>query len=133
MLLDVGQPVCETCQEQPNPITIYTEEVMYFEYLKEREGVLSIQSESGFATYEIQGEYFVINDIYVKPESRATMEALAIAIKLEDLAKEAGCKYLAGYVSPHLPGATRSMKVQLDFGFKLKVVDGDRIILQKEL
>lgn len=106
---------------------------MYFDYIKEREGISSIVTDNGFITYEIQNDLCSINDLYIKPEFRQTKEALGLALAVEDVAKKAGCKKLIGFIYPELKGATRSIKVQIDFGFKLLTIDGERIVLQKEL
>lgn len=105
----------------------------YSEYVKEREGFETLEISAGFATYLIQGQECYIRDIYVKPELRKDNVASLMADKISLIAKEKGCRYLLGTVSPVAKGATESLKVLVNYGFKILKSDTQLIYFVKEL
>lgn len=106
---------------------------LYGEYVKEREGKQILESEKGFMTYKIQGQECYIADVYIRPEYRMSGVASEFANKIQKIAKNQGCKFLTGSVTPSLKGATESIIAQLKFGFKLHSSHEDFIILKKEI
>lgn len=106
---------------------------LYSEYIKEREGIETVESDRGFATFLFQDKECYIKDIYVRPEYRKTDEASTMANIIAEVAKRQGCKYLTGSVAPNTKGATESMKVLLAYGFKLAKSTPELIWFFKEL
>lgn len=104
---------------------------LYGDYIREREGFEIVESEHGFATYLISGEECYIRDIYVTPEGRKSGLASQMADEISVIAKEKGCTYLLGTVSPVAKGATTSMKVLLAYGFEVFKSDSNMIYLVK--
>lgn len=93
-------------------------------YAKEREGVETIESEIGFATYlpasvQAVNDALYLRDIYVLPEQRHSGEATKLADQVFDIAKARNCKFLLGSVSPEAKHSTASLKVLLSYGFEL--------------
>lgn len=106
---------------------------LYAKYIQEREGKEIIESGIGFMSFKIQGEECYIADVYIEPEFRKSGIATELCDKIAKVAKERGCKYLSGTVTPSLKGATVSLISQLNYGFKLHSCVDDFIILKKEL
>lgn len=106
---------------------------LYADYIKEREGIDTLEVDGGFATYNIEGDSCYIINIYTIPEMRKTGLASQMADQIAGKAKLAGCRYLLGSVDPRTNGATESMKVLLAYGFKLQGLNGPLIFFSKEL
>lgn len=106
---------------------------LYGDYILERENQGIVESEYGFATYQVSGHECYIKDIYVIPEMRTSGLASKMADKIAGLAKEKGCTYLSGSVCPSTNNSTSSLKVLLAYGFKLAKSDVNMIWLIKEL
>lgn len=92
---------------------------LWTEYLKEREGFESVETEYGFATFKITNEEMYIRDLYVDPVVRRLGKATEIADMLTDIAYERRCKILSGTVSLGLPSTTDSVKALLFYGFSV--------------
>lgn len=107
--------------------------MMYFDYIKEREGKDFIVFPFGFMIYKIHGEECHICDAYVEPDKRCSYVATEMANKLTKIAKEKGCKILSANVVPSLNGATESIQAQLKYGFKIHSAHHDCIVLTKEI
>lgn len=106
---------------------------LYADYIAERENAGIIENSRGFATFLINGAECYIRDIYVKPEYRKDNIASQMANEIVAIAKERGCKYLIGTVSPMASGATESLKVLLAYGFKLAKTDSTLVYMVKEI
>lgn len=106
---------------------------MWDQYIKEREGFETIKNDKGFVVYKIFGEECYIRDIFVVKEFRRTNVATELADEVMKVAKDAGCSKLTGTIVPHLPGSTGSMFGLMSYGFKLHSVNGDTVILSKEI
>lgn len=102
-------------------------------YIKERENVEVLETTEGFATYSIKQPECYIKDIYVKPEFRQKHIASKLADKISVLAREMGCKYLTGSVSPITNNSTESLKVLLGYGFRLHSSQHNIIYFIKDL
>lgn len=106
---------------------------LYGKYVKEREGKGIVESAQGFMTYKIQGEECYIADVFIDSDFRETGVAAEFTEQITKKAKEKGCKFLTGTVTPSLEGATVSLAYQLKRGFKLHSSHEDFIILKKEI
>lgn len=102
-------------------------------YLKEREGVELLETDDGFAIFNIKGEECYIRDIYVWPELRQKGIASRLADEISSIAKLAGCKILTGSVCPTLKGSTTSIDVLRGYGFKLHSATNNLIFFSKDL
>lgn len=108
---------------------------LFAEYLKEREGIDTLELEEGFATYQIRGELCYVIDIFVQRAARRSRVGELLADTVSDIARAQGCKTLYGSIAPKFPGATESMKALIWYGFKIAELDDERglIMLTKEL
>lgn len=102
-------------------------------YLKEREGFDSIVTECGFASYRISGDECYIRDIWVNQDFRKKHIASAIAHKIEEIAKKAGCKYLTGSVDTAATNPTQNTKVLLSYGFDICGIFQTGILFRKDI
>jgi len=103
----------------------------YAQYIRERENKRIVEDEFGFATYLYVGEHCYIEDIYVRPEVRATGHASRYARQIESIALAAGYKKLLGSVCPSAKGSDTSLKVLQAYGFKLLSSEKNMIYLEK--
>jgi predicted GNAT family acetyltransferase len=106
---------------------------LYAKYILERENKNIIETDSGFATYIIQGEECYIENIFVLEEMRKKGSASYLAGRVTEIAKEMNCKRLIGSVRPSARGSTESLKVLLAYGFKLLSASNDAIFFVKEI
>lgn len=111
---------------------------MWSDYIRERFPDINIlKEEEGFATYKyfnLNNEKAVyIEDIYIKPEFRKLNLATSFSNKIQEIAKEQGCKYLLGTVSPEAKNATESLKVLLAHNMLLFKSEPNLIWLYKEI
>jgi ribosomal protein S18 acetylase RimI-like enzyme len=91
---------------------------LYARYLKEREGIETLESEHGFATYLLRPTDCYIIDIYVVPELRQSGLAKQLADQIVEIAKERGIKLLTGSVDRRDPNAQRNEAVLLAYGMR---------------
>ena len=106
---------------------------LYAKYLKERSGKEIITNEHGFATYLFEQDYVYLEDVYVEPEHRRSNICFSMADEIVEIAKSKGYKKIIGSVVPGTPGATNSLKVLLEYGFKLAYSTESIIYFQKEI
>ena len=99
----------------------------------EREGFGIVENEFGFATYRCAGEECYLRDLYVVPEKRQTKIASQMADKVADIAKQYGCKYMLGTVSPQDKNATRNIQALIQYGMKLARSSNDLLCFVKEI
>jgi hypothetical protein len=91
---------------------------MYQDYLKEREGIETLQIDCGFILYKMQPNgVLLISDIYIKPEFRGSRRCFALADAVINRAKSKGCKEVACQVDTAANGVAQSMAVILKYGF----------------
>jgi ribosomal protein S18 acetylase RimI-like enzyme len=91
---------------------------LYGLYIQEREGFGIVENETSFATYRIHGQECYIRDIFVHPDHRHAKAATTLANQINEIAKQAGCKFLTGSVSPNDPNADKNIKVLHGYGFR---------------
>lgn len=107
---------------------------MYADYFKERQGVMTIEHENGFATYQkIDAETYYLTDIFVKPEFRRDGLAKKLSAEVGEIAKADGAKKLMGSVDITSRGITTSMKAILGDGFSFSHASGNGIYFVKNL
>lgn len=106
---------------------------LYSDYLKEREGLETLEAHDGFALYKINGNECYLQDIYVVPEKRKSHVATQMADAVAEIAKSRGCKWLVGSVSPAANNAHASLLVLISYGMKLQKADKDIIFFAKEI
>lgn len=107
---------------------------LYKDYIKERQGREVLEYDDGFATYEIDGDYIYLADIYVVPEKRGKKRSSEIADKVSEIGKEKSCKYLLGSVDPLDENYLRSIGVLINYGYEYWKKDKKGLmIFKKEL
>lgn len=107
---------------------------LWSDYLNEREGKEVIEHDSGFAVFKLnEDETCYLEHIYVAPEVRGTGLASELADRVAKRARESGKSVLLGSVMPGATGATHSLKTQLTYGFKLDSIQGNLIVMSKEI
>ena len=106
---------------------------LYSQYILERQGRETLEDDKGFATFDINGEYCYIVDIFVIKSERRTHSATAYADRVVEMAKERGCKFLLGTVDPRAFGAEISTKVILSYGYKYREFKDNLIWFIKEI
>lgn len=107
---------------------------LYAQYIKERENKDIIESDEGFATYQIfdNGECY-LQDIYVIPAKRKSGLATVMADQVVEVAKRKGCHTLVGSVCMDAKDPTRNMKVFLAYGMQVSKLMGNMIFLRKNI
>ena len=112
----------------------HMQRIPHFEkWFNEYMGVEVIQCEHGFMTYRIQDDVCVIYDMYVDPESRGNKVSAKMADMITVKAIEEGCKSLIGFVNIPSPYPEQSLLCQLKYGFKIKELLPNKIVLEKEI
>lgn len=103
----------------------------YAQYIKERENRDIIETENGFLSYRITEDECLVCDVFIKPELRRTGAIRYFSDEIVRIAKEKGCRYLAGKI--YLTGAyaTETLLHNLKWGFKLHSVEKECIVLVK--
>ena len=107
---------------------------LYGDYIKEREGRDIVESEKGFATYQIfkDGQCY-LQDLYVAPEHRESHVATEMANTVSQIAKEAGCTRLVGSVWMGDKNASKNMSIFLKYGMRLHSVKDQVVYLITDL
>lgn len=107
---------------------------LYADYLKERQGIETVEHEFGFATYKrIDAETVYLQDIFVVKEHRRNGVASELSAKIAEIAKASGAKKLIGSVDITAHGVTESMKAILGDGFRFSHAQGNGIYFVKML
>lgn len=97
---------------------------MWAKYFKEVSGAEVISSETGFICYQDQPESdsLFIMHVFVEPHWRKSERATENFDLVRELAKKLGRKRLTGYVLEDNKTYVRSIKAQLDQGFRISAV-----------
>lgn len=106
---------------------------MFSDYVKERAGRRTLETEKGFMIYEIKPPECFIHDAYVMPEHRLSGEGARMLVAIEEIAKEHGCSKMTCTVSPGAKGSTNALKAVLASGFKLTASVQNLIAFAKEI
>jgi hypothetical protein len=111
---------------------------MFADYFLEEYNKHTVETERGFVMYvanEKDSEFFV-NDLYVKPEFRNTIEIRRLFNACKVKARELGLKHMTGVVSFGVKSperSTRILKCYLAHGFKVISAKNEQIILHMEV
>ena len=92
---------------------------MYSDFIMEREGVNSFETEEGFITYTLNEKGCCIHNIYIDPQYRDEGWGHVLFQRVIDLAKDKGLKELYGTISPSPIGSHKSLCILLKRGFVL--------------
>ncbi len=107
---------------------------LYADYVKERLGRGTIETEDGFATFEYLDEDTVyIVDLYVVPEKRKSNIAAKMADKVMEEAIKVGKKFMMGTVDTTTKHAEVSCKVLEAYGMKIYQVVGPTVFYFKDI
>lgn len=106
---------------------------MWSLYVKEREGLETLETPQGFALYKIAGPECYLQDIYVIPEKRKSHVATRMADAVAEIAKSKGCEWLVGSVCPSANNSQASLLVLIAYGMTLKKAENDIIFLAKRI
>ena len=106
----------------------------YAKYIEEREGKYIYEDEKGFATYvfNTKDECYIM-DIFVQKEYRKEGMAAYYTDEIEKIAKERGCTYLVGSVSPKANNSTQSLQFMLSLGFTLDSCINNLIFFKRDI
>ena len=106
---------------------------LYAQYALERSNITVLENEYGFITYMFTPEYCYIEDLFVIKEKRNTKVAYELAESVTKLAKDAGYSKLLGSVCVTANGGEHSLTRLIQYGFKLKSLEGNMIYLTKDI
>jgi Acetyltransferase (GNAT) family len=102
-------------------------------YLEEREGIKTIEEESGFITYQIINDAIWIKHLYIAPSMRRLQYGSDMANQIAFIGRENKCKVMRCTVSPIALNASDSLAAILAYGFKVKASDTQFIYFEKDL
>ena len=98
-------------------------EKLFLDYFFEEYGRETIVNEHGFISYSFHGtDECLIGEIYIRPESRKSLEVKKLFSQVEGIAKSKGYKYITGIVAIGEDRAEKSTKIlrtYFAYGFKL--------------
>lgn len=106
---------------------------LYSDYLNETGQRHIVETDKGFATYQIDGSECYIVDIYIAPEARRTGLCHKIVNQVIDKAKEQGCRVLTGSVNTSIKTPGISVKVLLGHGLRFLREDPGIIWFYREI
>lgn len=108
---------------------------MYKEYMKERQHCEFLEGENYFVTYKIAAGYCYLQDMYIVPEKRGMGFSKDLVLLLEDIAKEASCKYMTTTVNLSNKDAENRANVKTAFksGFRISGAEKDCIYFIKDI
>lgn len=106
---------------------------LWVNYVKEREGSSVIEEPWGFIEYKLVHPFMRIETLYVVESQRQNGFGSELADRVADLAREAECTHLWAKVWVGALNATESLKAILAYGFTVNCLDGDCIILTKQI
>ncbi len=108
---------------------------MYKAYVKEKENLITHESEVGFGAYRINkfGKFFEIGDFYIKPEHRNGRESTKLFNELVKIAKENGCTKITCCVETYTENPEASLFVILRHGFKFSHIRDEVIYFYKNI
>jgi len=108
---------------------------LYSQYVKEREGLDTVENENGFCTYKIGDGWVFIQDIFVTPNQRFSKTATDMADEVVDLALKNGAKVLYSHVDTNALNWEQSIKFIQKYGCNAIKFDKDTglIYFQKKI
>jgi hypothetical protein len=108
-------------------------ETLYFDYIKEREGLEVLENESGFITYKITGDECFIKNMFITPKMRSTFLLKNMIDLLCEIAFIRKCKFISANIDLQDEGAGRTLVAALKIGFRLARAQNDILLIIKEL
>lgn len=105
----------------------------FAQFYKEREGIETLHSPHGFATYKVSPDYIQLIDVYIAPEYRQQGLASKFADQVASIGKEFGKSAMITTVDLQTIGATDSTIAILLYGFKLDSSDSRLLYFIKEI
>lgn len=105
----------------------------YAMYLKEREGIDTIENEKGFLTYKVKDDEMWVYDCYVRPEFRRDNVAREYFDTLYVLANDLNCSSVYSTVYKSTEGWEVSLAALRSNGYEITGTIEDLIILKRIL
>lgn len=107
----------------------------YREYLFEREGIETIETDFGFVHYKSDSDSMLISDMYIAKDRRGDKLSHKLADHVFLIAQERNCKNVFCQVDIRANGVEESMKTILSYGFKVyrEPIQGHIILFVKEV
>lgn len=106
---------------------------LFAEYIKEREGLDTIENENGFISFAIRSDLCFVRDLFIKKTARQLGYARMLYGQLLRLARDAKCSKLVCHVDTRAQNAAHSLEIILSRGFHVADAQGGVITLEKEL
>jgi hypothetical protein len=106
---------------------------LYAEYIKEREGLSLLTTESSFLSYKIDKEIALLSDLFVSKEKRKSFECFGIVSCFFDICKEQGAKLVVCQVDRMANSYQDSLATIKRYYFSQFSDDGRFIFLKKEV
>ncbi len=107
---------------------------LYGMYIAEREGRDIVESDKGFAIYQILGEgKCYLQEVYVLPNYRRQGLSKYMTDEVVEIAKNKECHTLLVSVCTNDKNVTTNIKVWLNYGFKIDKLIGTLIFLKKDI
>lgn len=108
--------------------------LMMADYFKETQGYEYAEiSDAGFALYRLIGPECHVGHMYIVPEKRSLGMAQRLGDLISDKALDAGCKHLSCVVELDTPGASRLVKIYLEYGYQIIGAVGNSLLFKKDL
>jgi hypothetical protein len=107
---------------------------MYEMYIKEVEGSDCVKTDFGFAIFKyLPDDICYITEIFIHPNHRGIDKYKILVDLVVEKARKKEVKYLYGSVGVGIKNSSRSIKMILDYGMKLKSCDQNIIYFCKEI
>ena len=106
---------------------------MYSQYVKEREGVETVELETGFYSYKLEDSCLFIVDLFVLPEFRSKKVGSEYGEQLEAIAKKNGKNVILCAASLAAKNSEDAINFILSNGYKIINVTLSEIYFKKEL
>lgn len=107
---------------------------LYAQYVLEREGKYTVETDEYFATYKINNTDCYIQDVFVTKIARGRGVSSMLVSNIENTAKEQfNCTRVIGTIDLNDKNASVNMQVWLKYGFKLHSTNGNVIYLSKDI
>lgn len=106
---------------------------LYGRYIKEYSNTDIYESNEGFFTFRINDDECFVEDLYIAPEYRRDGMGNKFANKIENIAKENGCKYIMCTVCKNASDPNRSSLFIRNNGYIVDKVTDNGIFYKKEI
>lgn len=106
---------------------------LFADYIKEREGLDTIENEHGFLSFRIINDVCYVRDLFVTKPERGRGYARVLYGQLLRVARDSQCKKISCFVDCRAPNAAESLAVILTGDFKVVAAEDGLITLEREL